>query len=40
MSTPYHVHMTQRVPSDPWWRVNCTAYCAAMVITDATHSGV
>ncbi len=33
--TPYHVHLTQRVPSDPYWRVNCTAYCGAMLITDS-----
>lgn len=36
----YHKHMTQRVPSDPHWAVNCTAYCAAMMITDATLGGV
>jgi hypothetical protein len=35
----YHKHMTQRVYSDPNWRVNCTAYCAAMLITDATLGG-
>lgn len=36
----YHKHMTQKVYSDPNWRVNCTAYCAAMMITDATLGGV
>ena len=38
--TVYHQHMTQRVPSDPYWRVNCTAYCAAMLINDATLGGL
>jgi len=32
--------MTQRVASDPHWRVNCTAYCAAMLINDATLGGL
>jgi hypothetical protein len=32
--------MTQRVPSDPHWRVNCTAYCAAMLINDSTLGGL
>lgn len=36
----YHRHMTQRVLSDPHWKVNCTAYCAAMAITDSTLGGV
>jgi hypothetical protein len=35
----YHKHMTQVVPSDPYWRYNCTAYCGAMAITDATLGG-
>lgn len=38
--TAYHQHMTQRVPSDPHWKVNCTAYSAAMAITDATLGGL
>jgi hypothetical protein len=33
----YHVHQTQRVPADPNWRVNCTAYAASMCIDDFTH---
>lgn len=36
----YHKHMTQRVPSDPHWQVNCTAYCAAMLANDATTGGL
>lgn len=40
MGDLYHKHMTQRVPSDPHWAVNCTAYCAAMLIGDATLGGV
>ena len=36
----YHVHMTQRISSDPHWQVNCTAYCGAMAINDATLGGV
>ncbi len=36
----YHVHRTQRVSTDPHWTVNCTAYCAAMMIVDATTGGV
>jgi len=39
MSTAYHRHMTQRVSSDPHWRVNCMAYAGAMVINDATLGG-
>jgi hypothetical protein len=35
----YHSHQTQRVASDPHWSVNCTAYCGAMMITDATLGG-
>ena len=40
MSTAFHRHMTQRVASDPHWRVNCTAYCAAMLINDTTLGGL
>ena len=40
MSTEFHRHMTQRVASDPNWRVNCTAYSAAMLINDATLGGL
>ena len=40
MSNVYHQHMTQRVPSDPHWRVNCTAYCAAMCINDSVLGGL
>lgn len=36
----YHRHMTQRVPSDPHWQVNCTAYCGAMLVDDATIGGL
>lgn len=36
----YHKHMTQVVPSDPYWRHNCSAYSTAMLITDATLGGV
>lgn len=36
MADLFHKHMTQRVPSDPHWAVNCTAYCGAMLINDAT----
>lgn len=40
MADLYHRHMTQRVTTDPHWAVNCTAYCAAMLIGDATLGGV
>jgi hypothetical protein len=40
MATTFHRHMTQRVASDPYWRVNCTAYAAAMCINDATLGGL
>jgi hypothetical protein len=36
----YHKHMTQRVPSDPYWAQNCTAYCAAMAINDSVLGGL
>src|SRR5574338_65587 len=36
----YHQHMTQRVPDDPYWRVNCMAYAAAMAGNDAVLGGV
>lgn len=36
----YHRHMTQRVPSDPNWAVNCTAYCGAMLADDSTLGGL
>lgn len=36
----YHKHMTQRVPSDPYWQYNCTAYCGAMLATDSTLGGL
>lgn len=36
----YHQHMTQKVPSDPYWRVNCTAYCLAMCINDSVLGGM
>jgi hypothetical protein len=32
--------MTQRVSSDPYWKYNCTAYCAAMMTNDATLGGL
>lgn len=38
--TVYHKHLTQRVPSDPHWAVNCTAYCAAMLANDSTLGGL
>jgi hypothetical protein len=38
--TTYHKHYTQRVPSDPNWRVNCTAYCGAMMADDITLGGL
>ena len=40
MSSDFHRHMTQRVASDPNWRVNCTAYSVAMLINDATLGGL
>lgn len=40
MPDVYHKHMTQKVTSDPNWAVNCTAYCAAMMLTDATLGGM
>lgn len=36
----YHKHMTQRVPSDPHWKVNCSAYAGAMMVNDATLGGL
>lgn len=36
----YHKHLTQRVPSDPHWAVNCTAYVAAMIADDVTLGGL
>lgn len=36
----YHRHMTQRVPSDPNWTVNCTAYCGAMLADDSVLGGM
>lgn len=36
----FHRHQTQRVPSDPHWTVNCTAYCMAMFATDTTLGGL
>ena len=36
----FHEHMTQRVPTDPHWTVNCTAYCAAMLINDSVLGGL
>jgi hypothetical protein len=36
----WHRHMTQRVDTDPHWRVNCMAYAGAMVINDATIGGL
>ena len=36
----FHKHMTQRVPSDPHWQVNCTAYCGAMLAFDVTVGGL
>jgi len=40
MSTAFHRHMTQRVATDPYWRVGCTPYSAAMLINDATLGGL
>lgn len=40
LSNIYHTHMTQRVPKDPHWTVNCTAYCAAMLINDSVLGGL
>jgi hypothetical protein len=40
MATTFHRHMTQRVAADPHWRVNCTAYAAAMLINDTTLGGL
>jgi hypothetical protein len=36
----YHKHMTQRVPGDTYWRVNCMAYAAAMAVNDAVLGGL
>ena len=36
----YHVHMTQRKSSDPYWQFNCGAYSGAMLIEDATLGGL
>lgn len=36
----FHRHMTQRVYSDPHWRVNCSAYCLAMCMTDASLGAI
>lgn len=36
----YHKHFTQRVPSDPYWRDNCSAYCLSMLIMDETVGGL
>ena len=36
----YHRHMTQRVTTDPYWRVNCNAYSGAMLVVDSTLGGM
>lgn len=38
--TVYHRHMTQRVTTDPYWRVNCGAYSGAMLINDSVLGGL
>jgi hypothetical protein len=32
--------MTQRVPSDPYWQVNCSAYALAMLVNDSVLGGL
>ncbi len=36
----FHKHFTQKVPSDPYWPDNCSAYSLSMLIMDETVGGL
>jgi hypothetical protein len=40
LATVYHKHLTQRVPSDPYWQYNCAAYATAMAVNDSVLGGL